>query len=141
MPAKSMPQAKRHLMRQWARPIFTAMALIATTTTSLAQEDRGCLSRVHFNLNSQGPWPVYMDVKSGHQCSKNQWRAGGTTVFQMLYLVTKPQHGNVALRPHAHFTYSSKPGHVGKDDFTLRVCGKTQNRPACADLLVHVTVH
>ena len=141
MSAKSRPQAKRQLTRQWARSIFIALALIATTTASLAQEDRGCLSRFHFNLNSQGPWPVYINVKSGHQCGNHAWFAGGQTVYQMLYLAAKPQHGKVALRPHAHFTYSSKPGYVGKDGFMLKVCGKTQNRPACADLLVHVTVH
>jgi hypothetical protein len=132
---------KTMLVATFLRAALLLSIILFTMTTEPMAQERGCMPRFHFNLNSEGPWPVYMNVKSGHQCGNHYWRAGGTTAYKMLYLVTKAQHGTVSLHPQAHFIYSSKAGYAGEDSFTLKVCGTTHDRPACADLLVHVTVN
>lgn len=93
-----------------------------------------------FNITSEGPWPAFMTVKSGQSCGSRRWNFS-TMVPKRLYLVTSPQHGRVTLSAPGGYRYSSAPGYVGKDTFTLRLCGtKDGGFEGCANLLFNVTV-
>jgi hypothetical protein len=120
------------------RPVLACTLILAVTTPLHAKGS--CLSRFRFNLTSEGPWPAYMTVKSGEHCGSRTWFAGGTTSYSMLYLIAKPQHGTLSLLPHAHYVYRPNAGYVGEDSFMLRVCGRTQSGPGCANVQFHVTV-
>jgi hypothetical protein len=80
-----------------------------------------------------------MTVNSGSECG-GTFGAGGRIVFKRLYLVTRPQHGTVALREGGHYHYVSAAGYRGSDSFMLRVCGSVNGHDRCANLQYAVSV-
>jgi hypothetical protein len=93
-----------------------------------------------FNIASEGPWPAFMTVKSGQSCGSRRWTFT-TMVPKRLYLVASPHHGSVTLQAPGGYRYASTRGYVGKDSFTLRLCGtKDGGLEGCANLLFNVTV-
>ena len=81
-----------------------------------------------------------MTVKSGQSCGSRRWNFS-TMVPKRLYLAAPPQHGRVTLSDPGGYRYSSKAGYVGKDSFTLRLCGtKDGGLEGCANLLFTVNV-
>lgn len=94
----------------------------------------------NFNITSEGPWPAFMTVKSGQSCGSRRW-SFTTITPKRLYLAASPQHGRVTLVAPGGYRYFSKPGYVGKDAFTLRLCGiKNGGLEGCANLLFNVSV-
>jgi hypothetical protein len=80
-----------------------------------------------------------MIVNSGSGCG-NTFFLRGPGFYQRLYLVTRPQHGNVMLREGGHYRYFSTAGYHGSDNFMLRVCGNVSGANGCANLQYSVTV-
>jgi len=107
--------------------------------TSASDVRAACSVEGRFRLTSEGPWPRSMILKSGGGCG-NTFAIHGAGFFKRLYLVTRPQHGNVVLREGGHYRYFPTAGYHGSDSFMLRVCGNVSGRDGCANLQYSVTV-
>lgn len=119
---------------------FWLIALLCVLTVSEAYAADCNIPNFGFNITSEGPWPAFMTVKSGQSCGSRRWNFS-TMVPKRLYLVTPPQHGRITLSEPGGYRYSSTPGYVGKDAFTLRLCGtKDGGLEGCANLQFNVSV-
>jgi hypothetical protein len=121
--------------------ITFALLLIGATLFLLtsASDARACSVQGRFRLSSEGPWPRTMILRSGDGCG-NTFFLHGPGFYQRLYLVARPQHGNVVLREGGHYRYFSTAGYHGSDSFMLRVCGNVSGANGCANLQYSVTV-
>lgn len=110
------------------------------SSTDVANEALGACSvgAGDFRL-TEGPWARAMVVKAGSACG-GTFGAGGRVAFKRLYLITRPQHGNVTLREGGHYQYLSPSTYRGPDSFMLRVCGSANGHDGCANLQYDVTV-
>lgn len=116
------------------------LALLCLLVTSEAYAADCNIPHFNFNITSEGPWPAFMTVKAGQSCGSRRWNFS-TMVPKRLYLVASPQHGRVTLSEPGGYRYASASGYVGKDSFTLRLCGtKDGGLEGCANLLFNVSV-
>jgi len=116
------------------------LGLVCLLMTSEARAADCSIPYFSFNITSEGPWPAFMTVKSGKSCGSRRW-SFTTIAPKRLYLAAAPQHGRVTLSEPGGYRYSSSPGYVGKDSFTLKLCGTKQGGfEGCANLLFNVSV-
>jgi len=116
------------------------LGLVCLLMTSEAHAADCSIPYFSFNITSEGPWPAFMTVKSGKSCGSRRW-SFTTIAPKRLYLAAAPQHGRVTLSEPGGYRYSSSPGYVGKDSFTLKLCGTKQGgSEGCANLLFNVSV-
>lgn len=116
--------------------LIGATVLILTSASGVLA---ACSVAGRFGLMSEGPWPRYMKLKSGGHCG-NTFTYSGPGFYKRLFLVTRPQHGNVVLREGGHYRYFSTAGYHGSDSFMLRICGNVSGHDGCANLQYSVTV-
>jgi hypothetical protein len=58
----------------------------------------------------------------------------GKVRFTSAKIVAKPKNGILRKIAHLEFRYKPKPGFTGKDEFALRVCGRTEKGRGCSTL-------
>src|SRR4051812_15210057 len=130
-----MSDRKRKALKFAISTIGTAAALLIYTGDAFA----ACVAPFRFQLTSQGPWSAFGTIKSGSSCS-GSFNSSGPIIYKRLYLAAAPQHGAVRLQEGGKYFYSSQAGYVGKDNFTLKVCGNQGGHDGCADITYAMTV-
>jgi hypothetical protein len=121
--------------KRWARISIFGLAAAITTSEAFA----ACVAPFRFQLTSQGPWPAFGSIKSGSSCS-GSFSSSGPIIFKRLLLASAPQHGAVRLQQGGRYFYSPSAGYVGKDNFTLKVCGNQGGFEGCADIAYAMTI-
>ncbi|MBR0824851.1 hypothetical protein JQ596_04825 [Bradyrhizobium manausense] len=118
-------------------PHFVLAAGILLASQSAASA--ACVANYRFHVTSEGPWNAYGAIGQGKSCT-GSYKAGGTTVFKRLWLVSAPARGKIQLHEGGTYTYTAPKGYTGPDSFTLRVCGKERNTEGCANIVYSMTV-
>ena len=119
--------------------IGLAFAFAAIPMSNAALAD-ACAHSFELRLTSEGPWPAYGRTKRDTPCTSWFLSRTGSVVYKRLYRVENAQHGSVGLRQGGYFSYTPNRGYVGPDRFTLRVCGTTDGKDGCANLIFNMTV-
>jgi hypothetical protein len=120
------------------RIVLGAVAVAAPLLLSAGAYAK-CVVPFRFAITSPGPWMAVGTIKSGTTCP-GSFNSSGPMVFKRLYLAAAPQHGSVRLQEGGRYSYSAKPGYVGQDRFTLRVCGSDGGVDGCADIQYNMTM-
>ena len=122
--------------------LFAAMLLAGLSTPAHAR----CMRGSHYNLGDEGPWQRYMTVAQGRHCAvslrtgNRRYPELGGWYFERLNLVQAPGHGSVRIEGLSRYVYSAPSGYTGKDQFMVRLCGRSGSRGGCSNFLFDVTV-
>ena len=121
-------------MRTLTIAVATVMfgSLISTAVHADCMTSRGW-----FQL--QGDSVSYSDTVSGGSTCTHPSRAGGSTTFTSVSVVSPPRNGTLSSSA-LSATYTPKSGFKGSDQYVIKVCGNRSGSPGCSTLTYAVTV-
>ena len=116
--------------------IAVATALLSSLISTAVHAD--CrTSSGWFQL--QGDSASYSDTVSGGSTCTHPSRAGGSTTFTSVSVVSPPRNGKLSSSG-LSATYTPKSGFKGSDQYVIKVCGNRSGSPGCSTLTYAVTV-
>jgi len=123
--------------------LLATMLLVGLSSTANAAR---CMRGSNYNLSVEGPWQRYMTVAQGRRCAitiytgNKRYPALGGWYLERLNLAQAPSHGAVRIQGLSHYVYSAPKNYTGKDQFTVRLCGRSGTQEGCSNFLVDVTI-
>jgi hypothetical protein len=123
--------------------VLATMLLVGLSSTADAAR---CMRGSNYNLSVEGPWQRYMTVAQGRHCAvsiytgNKRYPALGGWYLERLNLAQAPSHGSVQIQGLSRYVYAASKDYTGKDQFMVRLCGRSSQQTGCSNFLVDVTV-
>lgn len=116
--------------------LAVATAVFGSLVSTAAHAD--CrTSRGWFQLQSD--LVTFSDTVSGGSSCSHPSRAGGSTIFTSVSVVSRPRNGTLSASG-LRATYTPKSGFKGSDQYIIKVCGNRSGSPGCSTVTYAVTV-
>ena len=123
--------------------LLATMLLVGLSSTADAAR---CMRGSNYNLSVEGPWQRYMTLAQGRHCTvsiytgNKHYPALGGWYLERLNLAQPPSHGSVQIQGLSRYVYAASKDYTGKDQFMVRLCGRSSQQAGCSNFLVDVTV-
>jgi len=119
------------------RLLFIATALAALNGSSALADCRIMSFRFYFSQNDS---VSTTGVSTGGSRCRMPIRAGSSSEFTSVAVVTRPGHGSLTELRAYRFNYQPAPGFRGADQYAIRVCGKSARGEGCSTITYNITV-
>jgi len=149
-PAGTVPPSAGRRAIGWMRraSVFCAGLLATMLLVGLSSpaDAARCMRGSNYNLSVEGPWQRYMTVAQGRRCAvsiytgNKHYPALGGWYLERLNLAQPPSHGSVQIQGLSRYVYAASKDYTGKDQFMVRLCGRSSQQTGCSNFLVDVTV-